>query len=151
MGRLSKRSANAQGRGKKEAKQRAASAVLETLLANVPLEDFLPRPPETIIPKQQGALEPEPKEELAAWLGEDSAPPCTSAAPAPEPVAAFGPMGPSVEDVRMAVRGPHPPNPSSLAEGAENGGPMQGQSMPLAVTVERRPEGLQSRKRSLEE
>ncbi len=33
-----------QGRGKKEAKQAAAAAVLETLLANVPLEDFLHRP-----------------------------------------------------------------------------------------------------------
>lgn len=35
---------NKQGRGKKEAKQAAAAAVLETLLANVPLEDFLHRP-----------------------------------------------------------------------------------------------------------
>ncbi len=35
---------NEQGRGKKEAKQAAAAAVLETLLANVPLEDFLHRP-----------------------------------------------------------------------------------------------------------
>ncbi len=133
--------------------------MLETLLANVPLEDFLPRQPEKKVPpKPQGGPEPEPiKEEPAARAGAQGAPPGSSAAPGPKLCAAFGPGGPSVEDVRLAVRGAYPPNPGRPAEGAAAaaaaaaaGEPAPGHGVALAVAVERRPEAPLSRKRSLE-
>jgi hypothetical protein len=78
----------AQGRGKKDAKQRAACAVLESLLVNVPADDFLPKPGTKQQQQQQRVAAPQAVAALASSVGAQE---IAKVVPVQRTIAAFGP------------------------------------------------------------
>ena len=80
---------HAQGRGKKDAKQRAACTVLESLLVNVPADDFLPKlGPKQQQQQQQRCAAPQAVAALASSVGAQEV---AKVVPVQRTIAAFGP------------------------------------------------------------